>query len=99
MIYAVNLHTSRGLLGPSPTPLFNEIQRSRSWWHYLPGTWLVSTPETIHQLDARLRQHMHPADKLLIVPFSEPYAGWLPQDAWDWISQRIDAGDMSEWTG
>lgn len=75
-------------------PFYQELEQSRSWLHYLDKTWLISTEETLQQLDQRLRQHIAPTDKLLIVKFSGEYAGWLPKEAWQWIDERMSAGEL-----
>lgn len=94
-LYVVNINTNRGVFGPSADPLIQQLQvpPTRSWWHWLKETWIISTPEQLYELDARLRQRIEPADKLFILPLPDNYAGWLPPEAWQWIEQRIDAGE------
>jgi len=82
---------------PPPHPLHRELQQlkgSRSWWHYLDKTWLISTDETLEQVNERLRRHLRDTDKLLIVKFRGEYAGWLPKEAWQWIEERMSAGEL-----
>jgi hypothetical protein len=73
---------------------YQEFEESRSWWHFLDKTWLISTEETLEELDKRLRQHLGPTDKLLIVKFRGEYAGSLPSEAWEWIEERMSAGEL-----
>jgi len=96
MIYLISYDLPRGLLRPSREPLLDEIVSppTRDWMHYLDKTWLVSTPETVDDLNNRLGQWLRPNDKLLVVEFSRNFAGFLPEDAWDWVNERIDAGDL-----
>jgi hypothetical protein len=75
-------------------PFYQELKGSRSWWHYLDNTWLISTDESLAQLDQRLRQHLGPTDKLLIVKFHGEYAGTLPDEAWQWIEERMSLGEL-----
>ncbi len=80
---------------PHPShPLYQELERARSWWHYLDKTWLISTEETLGELVKRLQQHLGPTDKLLVVKFRGEYAGALPPEAWEWIEQRMSAGEL-----
>ena len=73
---------------------YDELQNSRNWWHYLERTWLISTPENITQLDQRLRQHLIDDDRLLIMKAIPEYAGWLTQEAWEWLEERNQAGEF-----
>jgi hypothetical protein len=82
---------------PPPHPLYQELQHlkgSRSWWHYLDKTWLLSTEESLQELDKRLRRHLRDTDKLLIVKLGGAYAGLLPSEAWEWIEERMSAGEL-----
>jgi hypothetical protein len=79
---------------PPPHPLYQELKRCRSWWHYLDKTWLISTQETLDQVDKRLRQHLGPTDKLLILKFHGEYAGTLPEEAWGWMEERMSVGEL-----
>ena len=79
---------------PNPKFFIEELEESRSWWHYLENTWLISTNESLAQLDERLRQHLRQTDKLLIIPFNGKYAGFLDNEAWDWIDERVARGDV-----
>ena len=75
---------------------YQELEDSRSWWHYLEKTWLISTDETLKELDSRLRRHLEPTDKLLVVIFHGEYAGTLPNEAWEWIEERMSAGELAK---
>jgi len=71
--------------------LHEELERSSNWWHYLDSTWLVITNETVDQLADRLRAEMDSNDSLLCIEVRRNFNGWLPQDAWDWISENVPA--------
>ena len=70
-------------------PLFNELQRSVSWWHYLDATWIVVRYEPLAELAPKLRGLIFTNDRILIMPAKGPADGWLPKDAWDWISSKV----------
>lgn len=96
MIYLVEFNANRGLFEPAPQPFFDEVIRppTRAWIRPMIATWLVATSEQIDQLDARLRQRLFTNDRLLIMKI-EPttqYRGWLPKDAWDWITAQAASG-------
>ena len=67
-----------------------ELRKSPNWSHWLNNTWLISTNEVADVLYARMRGNFLETDRLLIVPLDVQlgYAGWLPQEAWDWIEEN-----------
>ena len=69
--------------------LIKELKNSPEYWHYLGSTWLISTTETADQLWSRLAKHIDGNDYALIMHVTRDYSGWLPQDAWTWIQNRI----------
>ena len=72
------------------TKVIQALQQSPYWWHFLDDTWLISTGETASQIYERIRTEFLASDRILIMQFTPnaQYAGWLPQDAWDWIEQH-----------
>ncbi len=70
-------------------PLFDELQRSYKWWHFLTATWIVLRYETLVELQNKLIPLVFQNDRLLIVPAKGPAGGWLPQDAWTWINTNV----------
>lgn len=69
--------------------LIKELKNSDSWWHYLGSTWLIATNETALQLITRLKPYIDDNDNILIIEVVNSKAGWLPQEAWDWINQYV----------
>jgi len=58
-------------------------------------TWLVASTLSIQQITDSLRPHLGgTADRLLVVPLQRTYRGWLPQEAWTWIEERIREGRL-----
>jgi hypothetical protein len=86
MIYAINydLHTP----GQKYDKLFEAIKSCGTWWHYLGSTWLVDTTMNASQIWAHIQPHCDKNDNVLVIGVTRDYSGWLPQAAWDWISQR-----------
>jgi hypothetical protein len=77
--------------GQNYTPLYDAIKSLGAWWHYLESVWLVKTAHTASQVSAVLRPHIDSNDRLLIVDITgDTNDGWLPQDAWNWISSNIN---------
>lgn len=78
--------------GQNYTELFDELKNSPGWWHYLKSTWLVATNETASQLWDRISPAIDKNDRVLIIQVvNNNNAGWLPQEAWDWINERFRA--------
>jgi len=92
MLYVVSYELATQLFR-NTSAFTDEIQRSRSWMHYIDNTWIISTDETIEQLYSRLREHLIDQDLLLIMNTDGISAGWLPEEAWNWIQERINAGE------
>lgn len=72
------------------TVIDRELQRLPNWSHWMNNTWLISTDEVADVLYARLRDKFLETDRLLIAPLDaqSDFAGWLPQEAWDWIEEN-----------
>lgn len=71
------------------TSLYEELKKSSWWWHYLESTWLISTTESATQVYSRLVKTIDRDDRLLIIEAGRDRQGWLPKEAWEWISQHI----------
>src|SRR5689334_11372213 len=67
---------------------FEALKAQGTWWHYLTSTWLVSTDKTTEQIFNALAPFMVEADRLLIFELGKSHHGWLPKEAWDWITQQ-----------
>jgi hypothetical protein len=63
---------------------------SAQWLHYIDSTFVVYTPYSPDDLVKRLVPHFEPTDSVIIVPVTSPLNGWLPKDAWDWITARLN---------
>ena len=72
------------------TAIDRELQRLPNWSHWVNNTWLISTNEVADVLYARLQGKFLETDRLLIAPLDAQLdlAGWLPQEAWDWIESN-----------
>lgn len=75
--------------GQDYTTVHDAIKSCGEWWHYLESVWLVNTYMTPGQIAEKVRQHIDANDRLLVIGVTGESAGWLPQDAWDWINARV----------
>ena len=86
MIYAINYDLKQP--GQSYSGLYEAIKSCGDWWHYLGSTWLVDTSLDAQGIWNRLDPHFDENDRALVIGVTEDRQGWLPQEAWDWISSR-----------
>jgi hypothetical protein len=59
------------------------------WWHYLSGTYIVTTNITLQQLKRNLEDNGLTGGNVLIIEVRKSSAGLLPKQAWDWINTRV----------
>ena len=71
--------------------LYEEIQSLGAWWHYLESTWIVSTNYSSEDIWNKLSKLLTQDDHMLIIEVKRDCYGWLPQEAWDWITENINS--------
>ena len=86
-VYAV-IYDLKALLR-NYSDLYDELKKSKSWWHYLKSAWLIETDETPEQVWNRIQSHIDKNDFILIIEVRRNYQGWLPQEAWDWANEHV----------
>lgn len=70
--------------------LSEEIKSFGAWWHYLDSTWIVDTNLSVSSAADRIRAKVDSSDHFLVLNITgDASQGWLPQDAWDWISKHV----------
>jgi hypothetical protein len=76
--------------GQKYTGLHEAIKSLGTWWHYLESTWIVVSSQTPGQASDTLTTHIDANDNVLVIDVTnDRYAGWLSQDAWDWLKRHI----------
>ncbi|MFB2938361.1 hypothetical protein ACE1B6_24200 [Aerosakkonemataceae cyanobacterium BLCC-F154] len=76
--------------GQNYQKLTEAIKSLGDWWHYLDSTWLLKTRLTTEQVANRLKQEIDDNDSLLVIEVNPHNSrGWLPEEAWDWIYDRV----------
>lgn len=70
--------------------LYEQLENSEGWCHYLKSTWFISTKESPELLYKRLAAHLDENDYLFIMEFNRKYYGKLPDDAWNWIKEQTN---------
>ena len=69
--------------------LWRELEQSHNWFHYLSSVWIVVRSETLVELAAVLRSHIHKEDRLIVMPAKGPVDGWLTPEAWEWLNVNV----------
>ena len=87
MVYVVSYDLRKP--GQDYKGLFDELEASSSWWHYLESTWLIETPADANQLYNRLAKHLDQGDSILVIQAGIDRQGWLPKKAWEWIKREL----------
>lgn len=76
-------------VGHDYTPLFNTIKgKAGRWWHFMDSTWIVDTQYSADQFAKLLFPHMFQSDSLLVARLQGEHQGWLPKEAWDWLTSK-----------
>lgn len=87
MVYVVSYDLRKP--GQDYEGLFDVLQASPSWWHYLESTWLIATSENANELYNRLRIYLDQGDSILIIQAGTDMQGWLPKEAWEWVQREL----------
>ena len=87
MVYVVSYDLRKP--GQDYKNLFDELQTSLGWWHFLDSTWLIATSESANELYNRLRTHLDRDDSILVIQAGADRQGWLPKKAWEWIEREL----------
>ena len=76
--------------------LFDELQKSPKWWHWIDAVWLLRTDESANEIYARLEPHLDEDINLFITEIGNDHQGWLPSKAWKWIRKHVSRESRSE---
>jgi hypothetical protein len=87
MLYVVSYDLKKP--GKDYIGLWEQLQHSPNWWHYLESTWLIVTSESPSQVYNRLAAHLDSGDRILIIEAGNHIYGWLSKEAWEWIYREI----------
>lgn len=70
--------------------LHKKIEELGAWWHYLDSTYIVVCAKTPQQVFDHIQPALDSSSSVLVLNVSnDAYAGWLPEDAWEWIRKNI----------
>lgn len=70
--------------------LFDELQKSPRWWHWIDSVWLLRTEESADEIYERLEPYLDNDISLFITEIGSDHQGWLPDKAWKWIRKHVD---------
>jgi hypothetical protein len=92
-IYVVSYHF-RNSADDYPD-FFDALQDFDSWWHFIQGTWLITTDLGAKEIYEKLNPSIDDEVNLLIVEAGPDLAGRLPTKAWNWIKSHQPQGVAS----
>jgi hypothetical protein len=69
--------------------LIEAIKANYTWWHFIESSWLIHTSDSASSIYAKIKQSFDGNDRVLIIQVTNDYQGWLPEDAWKWIKEKI----------
>ena len=75
--------------------LFDELKKSRGWWHYIDSVWLLNTDESADEIYERLERYLDDDINMFITEIGNDYQGWLPDRAWKWIRKHTNRESRS----
>jgi hypothetical protein len=58
------------------------------WWHYLSGTYLLTSNQDLITLDTDVKRRW-PDGWYILVEVKKPIVGWLSHEGWNWINSRV----------
>jgi len=59
------------------------------WMYHLNNTWLIKSEMTTDEIGRKLVDITDSNDDFLVIEISDNYAGWLPQEALDYLRDVI----------
>lgn len=76
--------------GQNYEKLYDKIKTFGAWWHHLDSAWIIDTNLTVADISEKLRAVMDDSDSVLVLNITgDSYAGWLSQDAWNWLKNHV----------
>lgn len=87
MIYSINYDLKKP--ARDYEGLYEAIKSCGAWWHYLGSTWLVDTTLSADGIWTKVKGHVDANDRMLIIGVTADKSGWLPNEAWAWINERL----------
>jgi hypothetical protein len=74
--------------GKDYSPFYAALKAQGPWWHYMGSTWLIATNKSAKQVYDNIATHLTVKDLILVAPLGSPHWGYLPKEAWEWISKN-----------
>jgi len=69
--------------------LVQKIESYGTWMHYIDNVWVIETWDNADKITEDLLPLIdQDKDSLLIMRLAREAQGWLPKEAWEWMSER-----------
>lgn len=60
-----------------------------AWCSYWKSSWLIKSNLTPSEIQQRIQPHLDANDRLIVIEVKDSYSGWLTDDQWKYIRERI----------
>lgn len=60
-----------------------------TWMHYLDSTWIIKSNLSVQQVSDKIKQAVDDNDSFIVIEVVKNYQGWLPTEAWDYLTNNI----------
>jgi hypothetical protein len=60
----------------------------QNWWNHIPGVFLVTSTRSVETVSDEMKSMVGSARYLVMEANPAESEGWLPEQAWRWISRR-----------
>lgn len=60
-----------------------------AWCSYWKSSWLIKSNLTVSEIQQKIKPFLDNNDRLFVVEVNNNYSGWLTDDEWKYIRERI----------
>ncbi|MGG7059874.1 hypothetical protein ACQPUZ_16535 [Clostridium tertium] len=86
MVYLVSYDLNKS--GQNYSKLYETLKSFPSWCHYLDSTWMIESFTDSQTIYNKLKSCLDSNDYILVIKVTRDYYGWLPMEAWNWLSTK-----------
>lgn len=89
MVYLISYDLNQS--GQNYKDLYETIKSASNgtWMHYLDSTWIIQSSRSADEISNILKPALDNNDSLLVFEVQNQYAGWLPEEAWDYLKKMF----------
>lgn len=91
MVYAISYDLNK--VGQNYEALYEAIKSAsynNTWMHYLESTWIIKSYLSAEKIYEIIKPVVDDNDSFIIMEITKNYFGWLPKEAWEYLSKMFD---------